>query len=198
MSNYYKNIIKNFTYKFNEQYMPIQHSEETVELTQAETEKTTIELDDGTILDYVEQLKGFNHIDVYVDENDHNVKYVVSSANDELEDLAAQAWAKQIESGFIECDVMPWEFIIAQGDLLGMLDSKAIETIAKALASSSLDIESIKQTAEAIWGNDLKSLAKQIITFDGIEKTGFLSLNYPEMHDVKDSDMFAMRYEFEA
>lgn len=200
MSNFYKNIVKHFAHKLNEQneqQMPVQEPEETVELTQAEQAPATIELDDGTILKHVEPLKGFSHIDVYVDEDDDNVKYVVSGAEDELAELAAQAWVKQVESGALGCDAMPWKFIIEQGDTLGILDSKTAEMVAKALADSDLDAEGVKQTAEAIWGNDLKSLAQQIVTFDGIAKTGFLSFNDPEMHDVKDSDMFAMRYEFE-
>ena len=196
--SFYKNIVKHFAQKLNEQQMPIQEPEETVELTQAEQALATIELDDGTILNHVEPLKGFNHIDVYVDEDDADVKYVVSNAQDELEELAAQSWVKQVESGALDSATMPWEFIIEQGSTLGILDSKTAEMIAKALASSSLDAEGVKQTAEAIWGNDLKSLAKQIIAFDGIAKTGFLSFNDPEMYDVKDNDgIFAMRYEFE-
>lgn len=198
MSNCYKNIIKNFAHKLNEQQMPVQEPEETVELTQAEQVPATIELDDGTILKHVEPLKGFSNIDVYADEDDDNVKYVVSNAQDELEELAAQAYIKQIEAGVFGCDAMPWQFIIEQGDTLGVLDSKTAEMVAKALASSTLDAEGVKQTAEAIWGKDLKSLAKQIILFDGIAKSGFLSFNDPEMHDVKDNDdIFAMRYEFE-
>lgn len=198
MSNCYKNIIKNFAHKLNEQQMPVQEPEETVELTQAEQVPATIELDDGTILKHVEPLKGFSNIEVYADEDDDNVKYVVSNAQDELEELAAQAYIKQIEAGVFGCDAMPWQFIIEQGDTLGVLDSKTAEMVAKALASSTLDAEGVKQTAEAIWGKDLKSLAKQIILFDGIAKSGFLSFNDPEMHDVKDNDdIFAMRYEFE-
>lgn len=197
MSNFYKNIVKHFAHKLNEQQMPVQEPEETVELTQAEQAPATIELDDGTILKHVEQLNGFNSIEVYADEDDDNVKYVVSDAEDELAELAAQAWVKQVESGALGCDAMPWKFIIEQGDTLGILDSKTAEMVAKALADSDLDAEGVKQTAEAIWGNDLRSLAEQIVTFDGIAKTGFLSFNDPEMHDVKDSDMFAMRYEFE-
>jgi hypothetical protein len=198
MSNCYKNIIKNFAHKLNEQQMPVQEPEETVELTQAEQVPATIELDDGTILKHVEPLKGFSNIEVYADEDDDNVKYVVSNAQDELEELAAQAYIKQIEAGVFGCDAMPWQFIIEQGDTLGVLDSKTAEMVAKALASSTLDAEGVKQTAEAIWGKDLKSLAKQIILFDGIAKSGFLSFNDPEMHAVKDNDdIFAMRYEFE-
>ena len=214
MSNCYKNIIKHFAQKLNEEQEqhlqePVAQPEpeevqqpaqekETVELTQAEQAPLTIELDDGTILKHVEPLKGFDHIEVYVDEDDDNVKYVVSDAQDELEELAAQAWVKQIESGAFDSVSMPWKFIIEQGDTLGILDSKTAEMVAKALADSSLDAEGIKQTAEAIWGKDLKSLAQQIITFDGVDKTGFLSFDDPEMHDVKDNDdIFAMRYEFE-
>lgn len=198
MSNCYKNIIKHFAQALNEQQMPVQEPEETVELTQAEQAPATIELDDGTILKHVEPLKGFSHIEVYVDEDDDNVKYVVSDAQDELEELAAQAWVKQVESGAFDCGAMPWKFIIEQGDTLGILDSKTAEMVAKALADSSLDAEGIKQTAEAIWGNDLKSLAEQIITFDGVEKTGFLSFEDSELHDVKDNDdIFAMRYDFQ-
>jgi hypothetical protein len=198
MSNCYKNIIKHFAQALNEQQMPVQEPEETVELTQAEKAPLAIELDDGTVLKHVEPLKGFSHIDVYVDEDDDNVKYVVSGAEDELEELAAQAWVKQVESGAFDCGAMPWKFIIEQGDTLGILDSKTAEMVAKALADSSLDAEGIKQTAEAIWGKDLKSLAEQIITFDGIAKTGFLSFEDPELHDVKDNDdIFAMRYDFQ-
>lgn len=198
MSNCYKNIIKHFAQALNEQQMPVQEPEETVELTQAEQAPATIELDDGTVLKHVEPLKGFSHIDVYVDEDDDNVKYVVSDAEDELEELAVQSWVKQVESGAFDCGAMPWKFIIEQGDTLGILDSKTAEMVAKALADSSLDAEGIKQTAEAIWGKDLKSLAQQIITFDGVAKTGFLSFEDPELHDVKDNDdIFAMRYEFE-
>jgi hypothetical protein len=214
MPNCYKNIIKHFAQKLNEeQEQPIQEpvvqsepeevqqpaqEEEVVELTQAEKAPLAIELDDGTVLKHVEPLKGFSHIDVYVDEDDDNVKYVVSGAQDELEELAAQAWVKQVESGAFDCGAMPWKFIIEQGDTLGILDSKTAEMVAKALASSSLDAEGLKQTAEAIWGKDLKSLAEQIITFDGVDKTGFLSFEDPEFHDVKDNDdIFTMRYDFQ-
>lgn len=199
MSNCYKNIMKNLAHKLNEQQMPVQQPEEKVELTQAEKAPLAIELDDGTILKHVEPLKGFDHIDVYVDEDDSNAKYVVSNMQDELEELAVQSWVKQVESGALDCTAMPWEFIIEQGDTLGILDSKTAKQVAKALADANLDAAAIKQTAEALWGNSLESLAEQIITYDGIEKVGFLSFGDPDLHDVKDNDdIFAMRYDFEA
>lgn len=199
MSNSYKNIMKNFAHKLNEQHMPVQKPEEKVELTQAEKAPLAIELDDGTILKHVEPLKGFDHIDVYVDEDDADAKYVVSNMQDELEELAAQVWVKQVESGAFDCAAMPWEFIIEQGDTLGILDSKTAKQVAKALADANLDAAAIKQTAEALWGNKLESLAEQIIAYDGIEKVGFLSFDDPDLHDVKDNDdIFAMRYDFEA
>ena len=120
-----------------------------MELIQAEKVPLAIELDDGTILKHVEPLKGFEHIDVYVDEYDSNAKYVVS-AQDALEELAAQAWVKKVESGAFYCVSMPWKFIIEQ---IGTLDSKTAEKIAKALADADLDAAAIKQTAEALWGD---------------------------------------------
>ena len=198
MSNSYKNIMKNFAHKLNEQQMSVQQPEEKVELTQAEKAPLAIELDDGTVLKHVEPLKGFEHIDVYVDEDDADAKYVVS-AQDALEELAAQAWVKQVESGALECAAMPWKFIIEQGDTLGILDSKTADQVAKALANANLDATAVKQTAEALWADSLESLADKIIAYDGIEKVGFLSFNDPELHDVKDNDdIFAMRYDFEA
>lgn len=203
MLNCYKNIIKHFAQALNEQQMPVQEPEETVELTQAEQDQpidlskgipSTIEIENGKILKHVGPLgKGLKHVEVYVD--DSNAKYVVCDENyqDELEKLAAQSWVKQVESGALGCDAMPWEFIIEQGDTLGVLDSKTAEMVAKSLADASLDSVRVKQTAEAIWGNSLKSLAQQIISYYGVGGAGLTAVD-----DVKGGDYtHVFHYDFE-
>jgi hypothetical protein len=224
MSNCYKNIIKNFAHKLNEQQMPKQEPEETVELTQAkntfdfENPPATVELENGKILKYVsslaDQVKGkvkhglesYKFISVYVD--DSNKKYIVYDWDEDtygpIADLGAESWTKRFESGALPPNAIEpyWYDIINHGNTLEFLDSNAAETIAKAIASLKLDAKQAKQTAEALWGDNTSFVdIMSKVSVDNNLEHEFLTSDTDDFHDTikgyENDTVGALRYEFE-
>ena len=196
MTNY-KNIIKLFAQKINEEQeqSEVPTQEKAVELTQASEAPETMQFEHTDVtLKHVDSIKEFN-IEVY--ESEDGVTYVVGEQSD-IEDFAADSWAKQVKSGMIETAAMPWEFIIEQGDVLGVLDTKTAKAVAKALANADLGAAGVESTAEALWGKKLKTIAEQIITIEGINNVGFLTYTDDTvLHDLEwYSNLFAVRWDY--